>query len=293
MTYNPNLKVSRTLGFEIECFVDHDFDDELYIRNAEVGSDGSLSGGYGEECEVKSDPISDLNIVEEIYNELHGLDMNVNNTCGLHIHVDTSDFTVYDKAKLLRFGAGIELIMFTLVERYRQGNEYTQKLHKGWRKLFRNKYINQEQLEDNFDSFRFLGQLTDYVREHSTHSDRSIWNGRYQWLNASVERYNTCEFRIFSATEDYQQAQKFGILAYQIIETVKHSTLEQLMFIIKSLFTNATVDEMITKFYDSIGVPSEFRYGILNDNMADYIDNKFCKPIREGAIVEGGEDLAV
>jgi hypothetical protein len=135
--------------------------------------------------------------------------------------------------------------------------------------------------------------LSDFVRANSNHSDRSLWNGRYQWLNANVDGYPTCEFRIFSATEDYKQAQKFGMLAYHIIETVKNSTIEQLKFIIKSLYQSATIDEMITKFYDSIGLASEFRYEVMNDRRAEYVDNKYCKPIREGAIAEGGESQAV
>jgi hypothetical protein len=286
MAYNENLKVTRTLGFEIECFVD---DYDLYVPHSDVCGDGSLHGGYGCEVEVKSDPITDLNIVETIYECLHHHEMNVNDTCGLHIHVDTSDYTVFDKAKLLRFGAGIELLMLALVENYREGNNYCEKLHKGWRKLFRPSFIDQD---IPFDSFRTLYDLGEYVRRNSSHRHSRIWNGRYQWLNACVEHSPTCEFRIFSATTDYQQAQKFGMLAYQIIETVKHSTIEQLQFIIKSLYQSATIDEMFTKFFDSIGLSSEFRPEILNYNIERYIDNKYCKPIREGA-VSGEEQQAV
>lgn len=286
---NENLKVTRTLGFEVECFVDcYDIDD-LYVPHAEVSSDGSLSGGRGDECEIKSDPIDDLNIVETIYNKLHEHDMNVNRTCGLHIHVDTSDYTVEDKARLLRFGAGIELLMFSLVDRNRQGNSYTEKLHKGWRKLFRSNFIEQN---IPFSTFRDLDQLEHYVYNNSQHRDRRIWNGRYQWLNASVDHAPTCEFRIFSATTDYKQAQKFGMLAYHIIETVKHSTLAQIRFIIQSIYQSQSVDEMLVKLFDSIGLSEEFRPEILNHEMAEHIDNKFCKPVRERDLV-GGEQQAV
>jgi hypothetical protein len=298
---NEKLKVTRTLGFEIECFADVpsrtdswgdtyvDYDD-VSIRNCEVSTDGSLYGGSGTPLEAKTDPIKNLNIVEEVYKELSGMDMNVNKTCGLHIHVDTSDYTIEDKAKLLRFGAGIELLMFALVDKSRQGNEYTEKLHKGWRKLFRSNFMTQS---IPFDSFNNFSQLERYIQNNSTHRDaRHIWNGRYQWLNAVVSHCPTAEFRIFSATTDYKQAQKFGMLAYHIVETIKNSTIEQVRFIIQSIYQSQSVDEMLDRLFDSIGLDGEFRPEILNDKMAEYIDNKFCKPIRERELV-GGEQRAV
>jgi hypothetical protein len=303
MPYNSKLELTRTLGFEIECFVDHQFYDddddyhELDIIHSEVGSDGSLYGGDGDECEVKTMPIKNLNKVEEVYSDLDNYSMNVNSTCGLHIHVDNSDFTVHDKARLLRFGAGIELLMFSLVEperfygRNNQGqNEYCTKLHKGWRKIFRPSFIKQSNIPWN--TFGGVSELEQYVRRNSSHSDSQIWNGRYQWLNARVSHAPTVEFRIFSATEDYKQAQKFGMLAYHVVETVKNSTLDQLHFIIKSIYQATSLDEMFNRFFDSIGLDQEFRPEILNDRLAERLETKYCQVNRE-QLVSGDESQAV
>jgi hypothetical protein len=149
--------------------------------------------------------------------------------------------------------------------------------------LFRRSFVNQ-----NFpwETFSSLGRLTDYVRRNSSHRHHNIWNGRYQWLNADVEGYPTCEFRIFSATENYELAQKYGMLAYHIIETAKNSTIEQIKFIIKSIYQTSSIDEMLTRFFDSIGLDQEFRLEVQNGELATYIDNKFCRPNRENVASE-------
>lgn len=299
--YNSKLELTRTLGFEIECFADLptytdswgdtcvDYDN-FDINYCEIGGDGSLHGGHGEPVEVKTDPIKNLNTVETVFNELSGYDMNVNNTCGLHIHVDTSDFNGNDKAKLLRFGAGIELLMFSLVDSDRyygrsdrsSENEYCIKLHKDWRKIYRRSYVNQNIHANEYS------HLSDFImnlrqeRRNNGNTDR-IWNGRYQWLNAQVDGIPTVEFRIFSATEDYTQAQRFGMLAYHIVETVKNSTVEQIKFIIKSIYQSTSIDEMFTKLFDSIGLDMEFRPYILNDRVAEYLNNKYCARNRQQA----------
>lgn len=299
MAYNSKLELTRTLGFEIECFADVptytdswgdecvDYDD-FDINYCEVGSDGSLHGGHGEPVEVKTDPIKNLNIVEGVFEELGGYGMNVNDTCGLHIHVDTSDFNGNDKAKLLRFGSGIELLMFSLVDstRYygrgngRGENEYCVKLHKDWRKIYRRSYINQNIHANEYSDLSDFIMNVRQERRNNGNGDR-IWNGRYQWLNAQVDGIPTVEFRIFSATEDYAQAQRFGMLAYHIVETVKNSTVEQIKFIIKSIYQSLTVEEMLTKFFDSIGLDSNFRPSILNDGVTSYLDQKYCERNRQ------------
>jgi hypothetical protein len=297
---NQKLKLSRTLGFEIECFLDNvpyhtnDWGDrypdyeEINYSNCEVGGDGSLYGGDGTGIEVKTHPINDLNIVESVFGELSDDGMNVNDTCGLHIHVDTSDYSVEDKVRLLRFGAGIELLMFSLVDDTRyygrsdddNHNGYCIKLHKDWRKIYRKDYINQD---IDYSDMHDIEDFTEYVQETRRRERQSsrIWNGRYQWLNASVSGIPTCEFRIFSSTEDYQQAQRFGMLAYHIIETVKYSTVSQIRFIIKSIYQETTTDGMFRKFFDSIGLDEEFRPSVQNERVEAYLDSKYCQRNRE------------
>jgi hypothetical protein len=282
MTTNQKLKVNRTLGFEIEGFLSEGTRG-LDLRNlAEQDWDGSLSYGNGDAVEIKSIPINDLNDVEAIYEILEHKGLNVNDTCGLHIHVDVSDFSIKDKAKLLRFGAGIELLMYALNERERfygrgnrdadNGGEYSRKLHHSWRKIFRADLLPEA---IPYDSFHDMDDLYEYINNNTEITGR-CWNGKYQWLNADVGRYPTVEFRIFNATENYELAQKFGMLAYHIVETVKNSTVKQLSFIINSIYKGKSLDEMYERFFNSIGLDEEFRMQTQNADLADYIYNKYC-----------------
>lgn len=269
---NQKLNVTRTLGFEIEGFV---YDSDMSIGYATVGWDGSLQDGDGDAVEVRTEPINNLNLLEDIYDELADNDFNVNDTCGLHIHVDTSDFSVKDKAKLLRFGAGIELLMYALVDETRESNTFCTKIHKSWRKIFRDSYISQP---IDFSQFEYLDDLCGYV---ANETNARCWNGKYQWLNANVESYDTVEFRIFNATEDSIEVQRFGMLAYHIVETVKNSSVKQLSFIIKSLYESTSVSDMHNKLFEAIGLDEEFRPCVSNQNMVRYLDEKFCQPNRE------------
>ena len=297
MAYNQKLELTRTLGFEIECFVE-DVDthedswgdtyvdyDELNIRHCEIGEDGSLYGGDGYSIEAKTNPINNLNKLEETWSDLEKYQFNINNTCGLHVHVDTSDFNGNDKARLLRFAIGIENLMFALVdesrsERHGEENEYCIKLHRDWRKIYRRSYVNQN---IHANTYRDLDDFIRNIRNerNANNGGNRIWNGRYQWINAQVGHAPTSEFRIFSSTTSYIQAQKFGMLAYHIIETVKHSTVNQLEFIIKSIYQQHTVEAMFDCLFDSIGLDNEFRPSILNYNKVEYLENKFCAVNRQ------------
>lgn len=280
---NEKLKVNRTLGFELEGFVMDDCSiGDSVSRYADVGYDGSLCYGDGDAVEIRTEPINDLNIIEEIYEDLTRENWNVNDTCGLHIHVDTSDFRVKDQAKLLRFGAGMELLMYALVDKERyygrggdaeNGGGYCKKLHHSWRKIFKQELIGEQPIP--YDTFDYLDELCDYVNSSTEISNR-CWNGKYQWLNANVQHYPTVEFRIFNATDDYLLVQKFGMLAYHMVETVKNSTVKQLSFIIKSVYESSSLDEMYEKFFNAIGLDYDFRPTVRNGQLADYIFNKYC-----------------
>lgn len=277
---SEKLKVTRTLGFEIEGYADEEYS-ELIIANCDVDYDGSLDegdeDGYG--VEVKTQPIKDLNQLQDVYDELineHAFF--VNESCGLHIHIDISDFKATEIAKLMRFGCGIELLMYSLVEKYRATNSYAIKINKPWRKIYRSEETMQVATDDSYESIQ---QIANRIQSLT---GRDTWVGKYQWINPHTP-YKTAEFRIFNATIDYKEAQRFGMLAYHIIETVKNSTVEQLEFIIKSLYKSLTAEEMYEKFFDSIGLEPEFRMEVKNISKLEYIDEKYLSKNREKAKV--------
>jgi hypothetical protein len=286
---NEMLKVNRTLGFEIECGTETEYD-EMTVRHSECGYDGSVECGYSS-TEVRTDPIKDLNLLKEVYEDIHTYDMDVDNSCGLHIHVDKSDYTVKDTAKLLRFGKGIERLMYGLVDNSRCDwndschkhsepyYEYCRSIHYSWRHIFKKEWLDGETIP--FDSFYHIDNMISWVntKKNFRRSSSKMWNGKYQWLNCRTS-YPTVEFRIFHATTDYKETQRFGMLAYHIVETVKNSTVRQLNFIINSIHQATSVEEMYDKLFDSIGLAHEFRMDIRNHQMARHLDEKYCQANR-------------
>lgn len=276
---NQKLLLNRTVGLELEGHA-RNISNMNKIKYADVGGDGSLRGGDG--VEVRTIPLSDLNKLQPIFKVLGKHSFHKGTDAGLHVHVDISDFTVEQKVNLIRFSISIEHLMYVINDSYRSGNSYCEKLHKDWRKVYRKSYFKRP---IPFDQFRTLAHFIDYARNNAnrtggSNSNRPLWNGRYQWLNAQT-RYGTVEFRIFEAVDEIEQATKFAMLAYHIVETVKHSTLKQLMFIKKTVYAQKSVDEMLVKLCEGIGLDPEFKPSIHNSQLATTIDNKFCKPNRE------------
>lgn len=312
--------LNRTVGLELEGYVNEN-PNNFSVLGMDWHVDESLNHSYHDgcdcydECDCDSDegiygveyntpPISDTEEIDKIYVELAKHGWSVDNKAGLHIHVDSSDFNIEEKAKLLRFGIGLEHIMYAIVEAYRSGNDYCAPMHKGWRHLFRNKlgveidWESLNALEDTGETqyawhsnkHRQYNALQSFLsnNRNSIHPNvRDIWTGRYQWLNGMTE-HNTVEFRLFSATDDVETAQRFALIAHNIVETVKYSTIEQLNFIIKSTYEQHSVEDMISTLMTSIGLEG-LDVPILNSDKAQKIDEKFCAKNRG----EGQEDIAV
>lgn len=297
---SEKLVVNRTLGFEIECGTSS-APWNISIPNTQSGSDGSVSVGRKYDAEMRTDPISDLNLLEEIYGTLvKDYEMEVNDSCGLHIHVDINDFNSFQQTLLARFGAGIQLLMFGLVDESRWDrnrsshvsgearNSYATKMHYGYSKIFNRSYVEQtipfDTLEDIHSVINWVNnKRREKLREEGKSLRNSLWMGKYQWMHIGT-RFGTVEYRIFNATDDYELAQKFGMLAYHIVEFIKGADLRQVKFLIKSLYKSESAEVAYGKLFDSIGLDEEFRPSILNQQAVDYIDEKYFKPYRESLV---------
>jgi hypothetical protein len=253
-------KLSRTIGVEMEGYVtdnpsESGMIEEMTAYNCGVGHDESLANTYwdyeGEPCgvEVRTDPINDISILRPIIDTLKAYGWNTTDSAGTHIHVDISDYTQKDMAKLIRFGKGIERIIFTLIEDYRYSNRYCVKIEKEWRKIFWAKSRISKEL--NWEQIERIG-LEDYLDQREL--DDNLWNGKYQWLNVLGSRYSTAEFRLFHAVKDAEGVIKQAQLAYNIVELVKNSSVEQLEFIIKALYEQPTAESAVAKFFEVLGM---------------------------------------
>jgi hypothetical protein len=255
-----NLTLNRTVGFEFEGYVETHPEYIQEIPSFSIGSDGSLSnnGWYRDEpygVEVRSEPLRNIGKAENAFGILLDNGWGVDSSAGTHIHIDISDFSLEEKVKLLRFGKGIENIMFMLVDDYRKSNSYCMPITKWWRSFFWKSSpfanIDWEEAEKYCDEHG-EDEFTDYLQSEFS---KQIWNGKYQWMNVFGSNYPTVEFRLYHAIDNSEEAIEFALLSYHIVETVKNSTIEHLQYIIKSLYESTTIEEVLSKFVEAIGLP--------------------------------------
>lgn len=258
--------LTRRIGIEMEGYIDT-YPESAEIYGVRIGEDGSLENSdwddefepYG--VELRTDPFTDLNELYRTWKEMESYGWNVDDRAGTHIHVEISDFTPYDMTKLLRFGKGIERIIFMFVQDYRYENDYCLPLHKAWRLMFRK---NSKYKDIPWDQIRNKEYFSDYLVEtfgRETRGYRSRgnapWNGKYQWLNVLGTRYPTVEFRLFHAVEDVEELIKQARLAEAIVNFSKNTTLEQMEFVLKELYAQTSVEDLTAKFFSALGLDFE------------------------------------
>jgi hypothetical protein len=91
---------------------------------------------------------------------------------------------------------------------------------------------------------------------------------RYQFVNIWSSSHDTIEFRIFHAIRDAKEAKMFALLAYSLVEVVKHSTLEHLEYLADVIMNKSTsAEDMIKKLTESVGL-EHLTYKIQNKDLA-------------------------
>jgi len=95
-------------------------------HNAGLIEDGSLPGSG---VEIVTSPTAGDILIEDLESLgklLPKVDAEVNDTCGLHVHVDARDFTQSDLRRVIVLYSAVERACFELVSRTRMGNLYCQ-----------------------------------------------------------------------------------------------------------------------------------------------------------------------
>lgn len=125
--YNPT---SRYIAAEIEVAKIRGHGRPIYNKVKEWGGaivyDGTLpENGF----EINTAPASGdvfVNQINDICKELKNQNAGINESCGLHIHIDARDLNYYDIRRLVRVYAAIENILFGMVPSDRHKSKYCQ-----------------------------------------------------------------------------------------------------------------------------------------------------------------------
>ena len=168
-------------------------------RHWKLVTDGSLHGGVGRE--FVSPPFEDEDKArEDILRVCESMDLfglKVNNTCGFHVHLDASDLTAKQIARVVKFYRDYEEQIDELHQRSRRGNSST--------------YTGTLRGSDfNPDTINSLSQLT------------RIYSSRYLKVNlCAYARHGTLEFRQHGGTINYTKIMKWVKLCTRIVEYAK------------------------------------------------------------------------
>jgi hypothetical protein len=260
------LITNRKIGIEMEGYLD-DYPKSIEIAGVSIGQDGSLENYEWEDdlepygVELRTKPMTDLFPLYETWKDMQHCGWGTDDRAGTHIHVDISDFTGLDKVKLLRFGKGIEKIIFLFVEDYRIGNDYCCDISKGWRSIFR-KNSKVKGIDWNnapSDSYELQTYLNNYARsikgkDSHGYYRHAIWNGKYQWMNVLGSNYSTVEYRLFHAVGGVEELIGQAMMSLAIVNLVKNSTVEQLEFILKEIYSQETIGNICNKFFEALGM---------------------------------------
>lgn len=289
---SQNFTLARKVGIELEGYVE-EHPGEVFIAGAEIKQDGSLGNdcwsdhteSYG--VEVCTEPMENLEMLELIWGDVQELDWSVDSSAGTHIHVDISDFSVEDKVRLLRFGKGIERIIYMFVQDYRNGNSYCERLHKSWRKVYRDerlKELDWSQAEGGNVNEFIYDRLRDVRRGYSDRGE-VLWNGRYQWLNVFDSRYPTVEFRLYHAADDFEVLVQQAKMSEAIVNLVKSSSVAQLEFIIRELYKQTSVDAAVKMFFEVLGL--DFVMKVQGERARQYMETKLAANVVSEAVEQG------
>jgi predicted RNA-binding Zn-ribbon protein involved in translation (DUF1610 family) len=128
--------------------------------------------------------------VLDVWNEIGAA---VNSSCGFHVHIDASNFSRLELARLLLVWMRIEPVIFFLVSPSRRWNSYTKFLRM-------TSYYNWASM--------ILGEISD--------------DDRYYALNlAAFRKYRTVEFRVHQGTTNYEKVKNWTIFCLKLVEKVK------------------------------------------------------------------------
>jgi hypothetical protein len=188
------------LGYKVKMTgYSHEMENELW----KVGDDGSVRRSMNDEersnyqsVELTTpklyavDGLKKVKTALEVWNEIGA---SVNNSCGFHVHVDASDFSQRELARLLLVWMRIEPVVYFLVSPSRRNNSYA-----------------------NFLRRTHLYNLANMILGRIDNDDR------YYALNlAAFRKYKTVEFRVHQGTTNYEKVKSWAIFCLKLMEKVK------------------------------------------------------------------------
>jgi hypothetical protein len=148
---------------------------------------------------------------------LMALQPKIDRTCGLHVHVDVSDFNWKELQKLLALWARYEPFFFSMVPQSRRGNTYCAPVRaETWADAYT--------ADHDYYGSPVTSALTATTRSQFETACRNL--GRYRTLRMNMWAMNgRVEFRMHSGTVSYTKIRQWLRLVLSLVGRVKTSSM--------------------------------------------------------------------
>jgi hypothetical protein len=220
-------RLRRPIAIELE--LSSVGDSSELLRWARASGAGLVEDGSIPEsgCEINTNPAAGdylISAMEALARALSSSDADVDHSCGLHVHVDASDYTQYDLRRLIMLWAATERAMFDIAGARRISNTYCHPASE--------QYI--QALTCGFDSKIFRKTLVQSLynripgRTIPEYKTDRYNRARYYALNLHSFFYRkTIEFRLHEAKTSVSVLRNWPRVCGQIVEfALKHSERE-------------------------------------------------------------------
>lgn len=228
--YKENAS-KRPVSIELElCSVANDTALIAWAKKTGAGlvEDGSLQE-LG--VEINTNPASGDYFVQDarmLATALKDCGANVDKTCGLHVHVDASDFTQFDIRRLILLWTVVERSMFDLAGKNRIDNTYCKPCAATYANIYtQNPQEWRKQLAECL--YRVADKNT-YKAKQAKYQD-----ARYYALNIHSYFFRkTFEFRLHEARTDAHVLENWPLLCGRLVDVSMRTPERELLGMVKS-----------------------------------------------------------
>lgn len=230
--YQQN-KLRRPISIELELS-EVSSPDTLVMWARQTGSglveDGSIPD---EGCEINTNPLAgDLFPVsmDNLANVLKRSGASVNSSCGLHAHIDASDYSQFDLRRLVMVWTMVERTMFDLAGKSRICNQYCKPSALDYAALLAER--NPKKWRAGVTRALYNGEANAAIRSHK---HNKYHPSRYYALNLhSFFFRKTVEFRLHEARTEAHIIRNWPLVCGHIVEYAMRSTEKQLIALLRS-----------------------------------------------------------
>jgi hypothetical protein len=207
------FRFERPYGIEIEAYNVSETRLNEMFQNFNLGDwqmkrDSSINGNLAKE--IVSPKLKGNKGIEQLAKVCISLDKTkakVNSSCGLHIHIDVSDYSLEDWKRLIINYIRLEDFIDSLMPEGRRGNS--------------NRYCQSIKVDGFERKVKSASDLRDIGKK------LGYGNDRYRKLNTvSYWKHRTVEFRQHSGTTDYNKISNWIMFLTRLVEFSKSQLIE-------------------------------------------------------------------